>query len=159
MTLSVGTNTYVDATTAAEYCTVEGLAALTTPETSLVRATRALDRLYGAKFIGRKQVSNQALAWPRFTGSGSTDAFGDFRDLTSIPSEVKQATVELAVLIEANVDVYAQGEPLVVQEAFEVSGIKESKTYARPFAAQPLCKVNTILAPLVSASSQVKLVR
>lgn len=159
MTLSVGTNTYVDATTAAEYCTLEGLSALTTPETSLVRATRALDRLYGARFIGRKQVSNQILAWPRFTDTSASDAFGEHRDFTVIPTEVQQAAVELAVLIEANVDVYAQSKPLVIQEAIEVSGIKDSKTYARPFATRPLAKIETILAPLMSTASQIKLVR
>ena len=168
MALTVGTNTYVDEAAAAEYCELAGLDALANPETSLKRATLALDRLYGGRFIGVKASIAQALAWPRRPTASQVDAsqdwyvvdsFGNYRDFNGIPVEVQQATVELAVLIEDGKDVYLQPEPRVVSESVELDVIKQSRTYLSGYMVTPLNKVNVILAPLLTRAGSIRLVR
>lgn len=161
MPLTVGTNTYIDDEDAESYCDAFGLDVLTDPETSLVQATVALDRLYGGKFIGKKASPSQALCWPRFVESGM-DQHGETRDFTYIPEEVAEATVEIAVMLEAGeVNVYAQPEPVVKSRSSKVDVISESVEYvAGGFSTQALYKINLLLAALTTtALTTVRLTR
>ena len=156
MTIIVGTNSYADAAMATEYCVLAGISALATPEPSLKKATIAIDRLYGARFIGTRLVVGQALAWPRGV---STDSFGDYRSSSVTPIEVQQATIELAVMSEAGTDAYAQPEPLVTGEKNEAGDAKVSTTYAFGYAVNPLNKISVILAPLLASTGLIRMVR
>ncbi len=146
-----------------------GLDALSNPQTSLVQATMALDRLYGSRFIGRKAQLDQKLAWPRIPTSSDvsvsddwyyTDSFGNYRDFNSVPAEVIQATVELAVLLEAGFDLYAQPEPLVLELKEKLDVLETQAKFASPRRDEGnLYKINVILAPLLSQGGTIKAVR
>lgn len=79
--------------------------------TAIIRACRAIDRLYGKKFTGYpKNYGTQAMQWPRSAavvvmdnaGSVSTEyglsSFGTPVADTLIPAEVKQACYEAALV-------------------------------------------------------------
>ena len=141
MALTVGTNSYIDAAAAAEYIAVEGLDALTDAENSLIRATKALDRLFGQRFTGAKTLSTQVLQFPR---GGAT----------AVPQEVLDATVELAVLLESGANLYAQPAPLVKSESVSVGDITESKTYRDTgYSTNFLYKLEVILSPVLVPTS------
>lgn len=170
MALTVGTDSYISVADAAAYCELAGLDSLgvDTAESSLKQATLALDRLYGARFIGLKEQLSQALAWPRRPTTAQVDSsqdwyvvdsFGNYRDFSGIPTEVKQATVELAVLIEAGTNPYVQPEPVVTTETVEVDVIKQSRSYQAGYRTDPLFKVTAVLAPLLATGYSIKLVR
>lgn len=168
MALIVGTDSYISETDAASYLAANGLPALTTPEALLRRATRALDVTYGARFIGAKRTSTQALLWPRQPDSRTvsnvdgllfTDSDGNYRDFGGIPREVAEATVEMASVMDRGTDVYAQPEPMVIKQSFEVDVIKEQVEYARSYSTAPLYKITLLLRPLLVAPGSFQLVR
>lgn len=158
MTITVGTNSYVSEDYLSDYCSEAGLTVPADPEAALKQATKAIDRLYGARFIGTKESSTQPLAWPRVVGLSlegpthwiTTDAFGNPRDFSTTPIEVEQATCELAVMIDASVDVYAQPQPRVTLDRVKVDVIETSQQYAGGgHMVDPLFKIKLILAPLL----------
>jgi hypothetical protein len=169
MTLIVGQNTYISQADAEAYADLAGLDALTDPVKSLKQATLALDRLYGARFIGLKDNLEQPLMWPRRPTSSDVDSatdyylvdsFGNYRSFTGIPIEVAHATVELAMLIESGTNVYAQSDPVVKQETIEVDVIRTSRTYHDiGYRTNFLHKIHVILAPLLTSAASFKLVR
>jgi len=171
MALIVGTDTYVSVDEADAYITAQGLSPLSDPESSLARATLALDRLYAGRYLGLKQTVNQPLHWPRvasynFTADAdhyfyTVDADGNPRDFSGIPTEIKQATIELAIQLESGVDPYAQPDPLVTSESVEIDVIKTNKTYSNVggYRVDPLYSITLILRPLLVAGGQIKYVR
>lgn len=141
MALTVGTNSYIDEVDAAEYIAIEGLDALTDAENSLIRATRALDRLFGQRFTGTKTLSTQALQFPR-------------NGATTVPQEVLDATVELAVMIESGTNLYAQPDPLLKSESVSVGDISETRTYRDTgYSTNFLYKLEVILSPYLVPTS------
>jgi hypothetical protein len=66
----------------------------TTPnkETALVRATDYIDRRFGDRFLGTRETSGQALAWPR-VDAWDRDEF----ILSGVPTKLKQALFEYAL--------------------------------------------------------------
>lgn len=168
MALTVGTDSYASTIEADDYCALAGIDPLGTAEASLKQATLALDRLYGARYIGIKEQLDQPLHWPRRPTAANIDqstdwfvfdAFGNYRNFTGIPAEVKQATIELAVLIEAGTNPYAQPASQVTDETVELDVIKTSKKYSTGYAAEPLYKISVILAPLLQAGVVIRKVR
>lgn len=158
MALTVGTNTYVSEADADTYIELMGLAELSAPEALLKRATQALDRLYGSRFIGSKATSTQALAWPRIVVE-DIDSDGNARNFTGIPTEVANATVELALLMDSGSNVFAQPEPMVTKETVQVDVISQSREYASAFSANALHSVALVLRPLLASTFGARLVR
>lgn len=166
MSLEVGVDTYISLEDAETYITtyiddtftIEDDAAF---EVLLRQATTVIDRLYGGRFIGTKETVDQTLQWPRIVDP-EQDSFGNVRDFTETPIELGQATCELALLMDDDVDPYAQLSAPVVKRSIEVDVIKSSYevlsgSYER---TDPLYKVTTVLAPvLVSSASSMRLVR
>lgn len=172
MTITVGTDTYISLADAQSYAAAQGLtlgANDTATETLLKRATTALDRLYGNKYLGIKQVETQALAWPRFYISSQNnmphgqgewlyqtyDSDGNPRDFTGIQPETGYAEVELAALIQSGTDVYAQPLPAIVFERSKVGSLEKEihTTDNRSYMVNPLYKISLILRPLLTNST------
>jgi hypothetical protein len=64
-------------------------------EAALIRATAAIDAIYGSRFPGYKTNGrDQNLLWPRIY---AYDGDGDLIDSDEIPVEIKNATCEAAV--------------------------------------------------------------
>lgn len=139
MPLVVGTDTYISLADATTYLATYSSGEVDEP--SLAKATLAIDRLYRGRFRGVKTDTNQPLEFPR-------DA------ATTIPTVVTQATAELAVLIKAGFDVYAQPAPQVMEETVELDVIKQSKKYgALGYYKNPLHQIAVILSPVLYAVS------
>lgn len=90
-------NSYVSLVNADAYFEDRGITAWTgtdaLKEAALIRATFALDGLYGSKWYGDRSTSEQALDWPR-TNAWDKDGYG----LTGVPSKVAYACCEAAML-------------------------------------------------------------
>jgi len=166
--LILETNTYALEAFAIEYAAAAGLEPLAEAELSLKRATLGIDRLYGARFIGTKTTGEQLLMWPRRPAGPIfditpdwylVDSFGNYRNFTELPVELSQATVELAVMIEAGEDIYAQSAPFVVSDTLKVDVIELSQTYQRGYQVSSTSRIALILAPLLAAPGQIRLVR
>jgi hypothetical protein len=171
MALILGQNTYCTEAEAAEYIDLVGGDELSDAEPLLKRATMAIDRLYGAQFIGRKQNTTQALQWPR-TGYGvpiaydqgyyTTDADGNPRDLNVIPLEVKQATIEMAMILDAEeYDPYTQPEARLESSSVQIAVIKVDSTFksGTGYAADPQYKIRLVLRPILEPAGMIRLVR
>ena len=92
-----GANSYVTEDEADSYFEDRGITEWTgnTKEESLVRATAVLDARYRGRFTGYKTLGRgQALEWP---GTAAVDAEGYEIPSDEIPTEIKQATFELAL--------------------------------------------------------------
>ena len=140
MPLVVGTDTYISLTDAQTYLTTFGAEGAEVDEPSLAKATLAIDRLYRGRFKGAKTDEAQALEFPR---DGAT----------VIPTVVGQATAEMAALIKAGVNVYAQPDPLVLEEKVKVDVIETHKKFsAVGYYSNPLHQIQVILAPVLYAS-------
>ena len=169
--LTVGTDSYIAVADAEAYIAAQGLDALSDPEVLLKRATLAIDRIYGARFIARKILTTQPLAWPRSEGYSYTvdengyfyfiDSDGNPRNTNLIPAEVQQATVELAVMMDAGTNPYTQPDPFVKDESVQIDVIKTSSTYASNIGhkSDPLYLITLVLRPILKNGGSIKFVR
>jgi len=169
MTITVGTDTYISYADAVTYATNNGLtlgANQSATEALLKQATVSMDRIYGNKYLGQKDTITQPLAWPRLVGSGrphgdgewlyvTYDSDGNPRDFSGLQPELGQAQTELAALVQAGQDIYAQPNPSVSAFTNKVASLEESKTLANAQGWQqnPLYKISLILRPLLVAST------
>lgn len=90
-------NAYMSRAAWIEYCDARGLTSADTEagDQAIIRATAAIDALYGSRFPGAKLNGRaQALAWPRID---AYDADGEEIASDEIPVEVVRATCEFAV--------------------------------------------------------------
>jgi hypothetical protein len=69
-------------------------ATTTAKEVALRQATQYIDGVFGPRFNGDRASATQALAWPRME-VWTPD--GEYVSATVVPTEVEQATIELAV--------------------------------------------------------------
>ena len=166
MPLTLGINSYATLEEANAYATDQGLDAIS-DEAFLVRATKWIERTFGGRFIGAKQVSFQSLSWPRVatartsedeSGYITLDSDGNPINLNTIPVAVKEATIEVALLIQNGTDLYVQPTPAVVEETTEIDVLKTHKVYAGSYRNANLYKIELILRPVLGVTS-LKLVR
>ena len=171
MSLTLGVDTYISYTDAVAYATANGLQGFPTEESDgevlLRRAAKAIDRRWGNRFLGEKQLVTQSLAWPRYVastyrphGQGETlgwtyDSDGNPRDFSGIPPELGEAQVELAVLIANSLDPLQQVENAVTESTKKLGDLESTKKYASPYASTPFYSVMTILRPLLKRTGQV----
>jgi hypothetical protein len=164
--ITVGTDTYLSLADARTYVTANGLTPLplvdAEAESLLKRATTTIDRIYGAKYLGSKEDMTQPLAWPRLVGTGyphsdgeslfvTIDSDGNPRDFSGLQPELGQAETELAVMLQAGVDPYAQPDPFLSMERNKVSALEQEKQYkgSQGYRADPLYKIGLILRPIL----------
>jgi len=167
--ITVGVDTYISLANAQAYASANGLtlgANDSATESLLKQATVALDRIYGNRYLGEKDTASQPLAWPRLVGSGrphfegeslyvTYDSDGNPRDFSGLQPETGYAQVELAAMVQASVDIYAQPAPAVSAFTNRVASLEESKTLANAQGWQqnPLYKISLILRPLLENNS------
>lgn len=171
-TLALGTNSYVDQSEADTYCADMGLDSVTDDQL-LIRATKWIDRTFANRFLGIRLGNTQALNWPRspaqdvYFAQGlyvSLDSDGNYIDLNTIPQAVKEATVEVALMLQDGSDPYSQPAPAVIEEHSEIDVLKSSKKYSSPFKPSTagdvdLYKIELILRPVLKQKGAIKLVR
>lgn len=116
----------------------------------LNKASKALDMLYGARYLGMRTLSNQALYWPRVTSS-TYDSLGNNReDFNGIPIELQHATVELAGRIFSDAfDPFQQPTPEITEETKKLDGMQKTVKYATPYATSAFYSLDLLLAPLL----------
>jgi len=173
MSLTVGVDTYISLADARTYVAVQGLTPLpildADAEALLKRATIALDRNYGNRYLGIKVSETQTLAWPRnyinsvvniphFEGEWPyvvVDSDGNPRDFSGLQPETGYAETEMAVMLQANVDLYAQPDPYLSQIRQKVSSLEEEKQFKgnQGYRVDPLYKITLILRPLLKTST------
>lgn len=163
--ITVGTDTYISLADAQAYATSFGLAlgaTDTATETLLKRATAAIDRHYGNRFLGVRSTMTQQLAWPRSHAAANTHSTGESgwvsrdsdnnpRDFSGLQPETGWATVELAAQLQAGADPYTQPEASLVRLTQKVSSLEETREYAgaQGHRTDALYKISLILRPLL----------
>lgn len=164
--ITVGQDTYVTVADANAYLSGMGYDELDAnlDEQLLKRATKAIDRKFGNRFLGVKTLSDQPLYWPRFATDQTSvyqyNAYGDLVQWTSttIPTELKEATAELARMLgdqENPFDPYAELDGAVKQKSESVDGaVSVSYTYATPVMSRgnQWNTLEIILGPLLGAT-------
>lgn len=168
MTITVGINTYISLVDARAYI-VDNAILTELPsvdaecERLLKQASKALDRLYGNRYLGFRQIATNILYWPRVFadarphGEGEfryiiTDSDGNARNLYGIPYELGQATVELALMLENGEDIYAQPNPFLTKEINKVDTLvaeREYKNTGNLYSIDPRYHIKLILRPLL----------
>lgn len=160
-------NSYVTYAEFQAYCDLIGRTAPAQDvvEPRLIQGTLALDRKYGARFLGRKTDSTQPLQWPRTPsqdrmvnntdGLYTVDAEGNYRDLNTIPPEVQEAVCEVALAMPTGFTLYSQDNPAVTEETKKVDVLSTTYKYAGPFAVRSATDytIDLILFPILLSSA------
>lgn len=131
-------NTYVSLAESNTYFTNQGTqgAVWAAPDAIkneyLSNAAFALDRTYGQMYMSqiRRGDSSQALLFPReifWDRNGRRVEYG------TIPNEIKQAQMEMALLLQQGVDLFPEASSdSVVGDRVKVGDIEVSNTYSKP---------------------------
>jgi hypothetical protein len=119
VTQAAATAYFADAIHAAAWSAADS----TTKDQALVTATRTLDR---SAWAGTKTLNTQPLEWPR---SGASDRDGNTLADDDIPTEIREGTYEMAIVLVQNSGAQA-GSPSVRT----ISTGKTSVTFANPTA-------------------------
>lgn len=170
MALTLGTDTYITLADARTYCDDNDLDILPTvdadAEKLLRRAAKALDRIYGNKYLGYASVAGQPLYWPRTLASANiphgegevwlytVDADGNPRNLTGIPTELGYAATELALQLQNGSDIYSQPSPTLKEEVNKIDTLETRRVYGNStgYNEDPLYSIKLILRPLLKTA-------
>lgn len=127
-------------------------------EAALIKATDYIEANYGEAWRGYRRTNTQALSWPRMDVPVVDQSAGwpAYYDYTTIPSQIKKATAELA-LIAASSDLM----PNLDRGQSSVSIGPISVTYDSSSPESPRYPmIDAILAPLITVRGpMVSLVR
>lgn len=121
-------------------------------EAALVRASTAIDALFGTRFPGTKvNGRDQGLAWPR---SGGYDANGDAIADDAVPAEIVKATCEAAIreLVSPGSMMPDQKRGGAIKRV-DAKGVSV-EWFGNAPAATTFSKIEGILAPLLGSPSQ-----
>lgn len=125
---------------------------------AIINATQAVDLLYSSRFRGSRLTQEQALAFPR---SAFADANGFTR--SGIPTELKKAVFELALLHLQGVKLIADPDPTAHLERLtqKLGDLEVTKEFGASVSTSKLRKVGLLLAPILKngSGSGIKLVR
>jgi len=127
MTITVGTNSYVTRQELIDYAAARGITVPDTSETDvlLINATDFMET-YEGRYVGSRATAEQALAWPR----QGVVLRGFEVPEDEVPELVKQVQKEIALDLQAGVDLYnRQDRQIVTRE--RVDGAVEV-AYATP---------------------------
>lgn len=124
---------------------------------NLINATAAMDATYGPRYISflRDEVT-QALLWPR---EQVWDRHSRRIDDLSIPTSLKNAQYEMALLSQNGVDLYPEGrkDNNITAESVAVGEINQSFTYQKSATEQATYdgfrKIEQILWPILNPES------
>lgn len=158
--LTVGQNSYISLVESTEYTESQGLD-LVADEQYLIRATKWIDRTFGFRFIAGRLNRAQTLCWPRYA---TADIDGNFIASETIPQAVKEATIEVALQMQAGIEMYVQPSPALTEETNQLDVIRTTKKYASPHLVKSvgdvdLYKIELILRPVLTSSTVNRLAR
>jgi len=127
MTINVGTNSYVTRQELIDYADARGITVPDTAETDvlLINATDFMET-YEGRFLGSRATAEQALAWPR----QGVVLRGFKVPEDEVPELVKQVQKEIALDLQAGVDLYNREDRQIVTRE-RVDGAVEV-AYATP---------------------------
>ena len=168
--ITVGIDSYISLIDARQYCTDNDLDLLPTDDAEaeklLKRASKALDRIYGNRYLGYSSTTTQTLYWPRVFATaqphaeGETwfyvvDSDGNPRDLSGIPRELGWATTELSLMLQNGDNVYEQPYPELKEEKNKIDTLESHKVYNLPngYSEDPMYSIKLILRPLLKTTS------
>lgn len=119
-----GANSYVTTTELATYADERGIDITNTSEDLLIKS---MDYLEGLNFKGYKNTRSQSLQWPRW----GVYVDGYPVDSNTIPTELKEAQMQLALSIDGGYDPLGIIEPKVTKEKVDVIEIEYNWTGAK----------------------------
>ena len=114
MTVTVGTDSYIDESELIAYAALRGVT-ITTPDASIA-LIKAMDYLESQDFIGWKTEAAQPLQWPR----QGVYIDGVLVDSATVPQEVKDAQAVIAMSINDGYDPLATYGPAVKRRKTDV---------------------------------------
>ncbi len=147
-------NAYVDLTYADNYWDAEtnntwARASDDSKEIAIIQATKELDKRFGKRFIGNKADRDQALSWPRIN---ALDTDGFYWNGV-VPSAVKNAVCELALLVIQGTDLRNQPSPnaTIKSKTVKVGEISTATVYENPLQSNTVTTtIDDILSMLIS---------
>lgn len=122
-------------------------------ESCLVKATQMVDIVWGKKYLSRKCSKPQRLLFPRL---GFYDNNGDYIDYNEIPTPLKDATCELALLyMSSGTDLLAVDDTAgIKRKTQKVGDLEETVEYTGTQTVKntqdKYSKVDMILTSLIS---------
>lgn len=119
---------------------------------SLIKATRAIDLLYGDKYMSHPYSNVQALLWPR--GAFYT-IDGSFVGNNVIPKQLKDAVIILANMDALGQDILALPNPdsFTTDSTIKIDVISISSKYLKPVTREPTYIIDLTLRPIIKAKS------
>src|SRR5574337_360333 len=150
---------YVSVPTADDYFADSGTADwldsdLIDKEAALVKATRALDRMFASRLEGYRASSGQALCFPR---RGIFDDLG--AEVVGVPVAVKHATYELALqsMTAPLFQTAIRPDAEVIEDTTEIGPITITKKFApskTPPGQPPSRQVYLLMRPFVTVTGK-----
>lgn len=127
MTITVGTNSYVTRQELIDYAAARGITVADTSETDVLLINAAdFMETYEGRYVGSRATAEQALAWPR----QGVVLRGFEVPEDEVPELVKQVQKEIALDLQAGVDLYNREDRQIVTRE-RVDGAVEV-AYATP---------------------------
>jgi hypothetical protein len=153
-----GANSYIDLTYANTYHSTYGntdwdTSGGTDYTTAIIVACQALDAYFGPKYESAIPVgSTQPLLWPRLI---FWDKFGRIRQTGTIPTELKNAQAEFALLYANGTDLFPQLNPEsnLVDKIEKVGELMTRSFYSKATPVSNFRKVDLILAPILKGAA------
>ena len=159
MIVIVGSNSYITEAELTTYATDRGITIVTADKTTLI--AKSMDYLEILNFKGYKTVSTQPLQFPRVLCATSYSQYPQNYipceyDSSAVPNEIKTAQIVAALLIDSGEDLNPTLGKTTIREKIaeiEVQYRDDSREY------KTFSQLNTLLAPFLTASGGLKLVR
>jgi len=159
-----GANSYISVADANTYHSTYGntdwdATGATDYTAALIVATQALDAFYGQKYMSAITVgSPQSLLWPRLI---FWDKYGRIRQGATVPTEIKQAQAEFALLYANGTDLFPQLDPnnQLLDQTTKIGEMMIKTVYVKPTPVANFRKVDLILAPILNTGSSGNRVR
>ena len=128
-----------------------------TLDNAMLTAMRSLELLYGPRLVGYRLSATQDLSFPRYM---FTDHLGKLHTQSSIPSRIKEAQFELALMHLMGTDLFPEENQStgIAQESVKVGDIQTSTTYtkqAKKSTFDGFRKIDITLYPLLKVNGPI----
>lgn len=144
-TITVGTNSYIDASELSAYAADRG--AVLTGDIAVL-LIRAMDFLESQRYVGTRVSAD--LSWPR------TGVSIDGIKIDGVPQQIKDAQAEIALIYDQGGDLYATLDRPVRSESVDVLSVE----YASGGNQNPVYpRVMALLSPFLASGGQLAVSR
>ncbi len=154
-------NSYVSVSEATTYLALIGETDWTTrsdlQDRAVIRATEAVDMIYGAAYRSSKKTSTQTLLFPRHA---FTNANGITVSSLTIPDDLKKAVYHLALMDLQGEDTGEQliqedsPNSIIESESNTIGGLSSDVTYKIANEINKFRKIDLIIRAIVRSSGQ-----